>query len=185
MDQDTKISHGEESGISSSMSCDQQEEVQVSKKAQNDAFDEMTLLPVNDYYEIRIKDPLRGRGLFAKRNIPKFTLIHTAPCIHIPHDEYEQHLKYTELEHYVFNCTKSGGKMVALGHGSLFNHDSKSPNINFEVDADLCLIRYRTSFKEVKVGEELCISYGSKVWWDDSESESEDEDLPFLERINL
>ena len=158
---------------------------------QKEAFYEMVHAPLNQYYEIRIEDENRGRGLFATRDIPKFTLIHTAPCIHIPIAEYENHLKFTELEHYVFHCASTGGKMVALGHGSLFNHDSKKPNVDYIIDSNLCCIRYRTLYKEIKSGEELCISYGAKVWWDESQSESESESedegdiCQFLSKIEL
>ena len=159
----------------------------------NALFDEMAMKESDTIlYQIRINDPSRGRGLYATQDIAPFTHIHTAPCIYIPITEYDDHLKFTELNHYVFNCP-GGGKMVALGHGSLFNHDGKSPNVDYRVDREHCCIRYSTGHRVVKCGEELCICYGSRIWWeennkegDDSSSSSDDGDpVSFLNRMKL
>lgn len=159
----------------------------------NALFDEMAITDKDKVlYRIRINDPERGRGLYATQEIAPFTHIHTAPCIYIPTTEYDHHLKFTELNHYVFNCP-GGGKMVALGHGSLFNHDGRSPNVDYRVDREHCCIRYCTGHRIVKCGEELCICYGSRIWWgkhekegDDSSSSSDDGDpVSFLNRIKL
>lgn len=74
----------------------------------------------------------------------------------------------------------------------MFNHSSK-PNVGFIRDFKNGVIRYVT-LREVKQDEELCISYGSNLWFecDDDEQntaeESEDDedlDAEWLGHISL
>jgi tRNA-specific adenosine deaminase 3 len=48
--------------------------------------------------------------------------------------------------------------------GSLFNH-SESPNVSFLLDTARESIRY-TTVKDVEEGEEMCIFYGHKLWFE-------------------
>lgn len=48
--------------------------------------------------------------------------------------------------------------------GSLFNHSS-SPNVSYIIDTETESIRY-TTIRAVTEGEELCIFYGHKLWFD-------------------
>jgi hypothetical protein len=124
--------------------------------------------PVPRYY--RIGTGPKGRGLFAIQDIPPTTLLHVAPCIAVSKEEYEQHMRHTVLEHYLFNDA-GGKKMLALGDGSLFNH-SKHPNVDYRIDAELLCIRYSSGYQGIQRGNELCISYGAKLWFDDVDGES-------------
>ena len=108
----------------------------------------------------------KGRGLFAVQDIPSRTLIHVAPCIRIDRDEYDKYMRYTILEHYLFNAD-GGDKFLALGFGSLFNHSSR-PNVDYRVDTQQSCIRYFCGHKPIPMGEELCIYYGNHVWFDDA-----------------
>lgn len=60
---------------------------------------------------------------------------------------------------------KNGQYALALGLGSLFNH-SPTPNLNYIRNYEADSIRYVTS-KEVQAGEELCIFYGTDLWFED------------------
>jgi SET domain-containing protein len=125
----------------------------------------------------RVGKGKKGRGLFATDDIPPSTLLHIAPCILLTKEEYEEHMKYTVLEHYLFN-SQGGNKLLALGDGSLFNH-SRHPNVDYRVDAANLRIRYLSGCNTIKRGEELCISYGLNLWFDDAdghESSSSDEE---------
>lgn len=158
--------------------------------------DEVLLSPTP--YVIRTL-PSKGRGLFATADIPRGHLLHTAPCILVTKDEYDNHMKHTVLEEYLFNCS-NGDKLLALGFGSLFNHD-KRPNIDYRIKRDELVIDYRVA-RDVKKDEELCIYYGCSdhLWFSekgenhiedesdnksDNSSDSDVENETFLSRINL
>jgi SET domain-containing protein len=162
----------------------------VSEEAQSaQQKDELSLVfpDIPRYYRIG-KGP-KGRGLFATHDVPARTLLHVAPCIKVEPEEYEEYMKYTTLEHYLFN-TPSGFKLLALGDGSLFNH-SRQPNVDYRVDGDRELIRYTSGHAPIQTGEELCISYGANLWFEDAdgdndqERESSDVEDQFLERLGL
>jgi SET domain-containing protein len=156
------------------------------------------LVPVPDgcMFFIGTFHPAKGRGLFAKMDIPPSTTIHVAPCIPVMKDEYDIYMKHTVMEHYLFNDVRSGNKLLALGYGSLFNH-SNHPNVGYSVNHTLQTIEYRSGFQVISEGTELCISYGSKLWFENAEqsstldnlSDEEDVDADatttFLQRINI
>lgn len=137
----------------------------------------------------RIGTGPKGRGLFATTNVPPRTLLHVAPCLKIEQEEYQNWLKYSLLEHYLFN-TNSGCKMLALGDGSLFNH-SRHPNVDYRVDGENEVIRYISGHAPIQSGDELCIYYGDNLWFDDAdgnddeESSDDDKCQDFLGRIAL
>ena len=117
----------------------------------------------------------KGRGLFAAIDIPPLTIIHTAPCIVVPKQEYETYAKHTIFEHYLFNDTATGDKLLALGYGSLFNHDSRRPNVMYCTDSSLSTIEYISGTQMIPQGSELCISYGSNLWFDDDDDDNNDD----------
>lgn len=118
-------------------------------------------------FEIRT-DPNKGRGLFARQYLEQNTLVHIAPCILISNEEYENHMKFTCLEHYLFNCRATGDKYLALGYGSLFNHHSTHPNVIYKVFPKEREIRFYVGYKPIQCDEELCISYGNNLWFQDA-----------------
>ncbi len=124
----------------------------------------------------RINVGSKGRGLFATQAIPPRTLLHIAHCIRLSKEDYEKHMKFTVLEHYLFNDRATGDKLMALGDGSLFNH-SKRPNVDYRIAVksygpeDHPEIQYMTGHSVVQPDEELCISYGSNLWFDDADGD--------------
>jgi SET domain-containing protein len=62
---------------------------------------------------------------------------------------------------------------LALGLGSMFNHSNK-PNVGFQRDFDNKVIRY-TTLREIQPNEELCISYGSNLWFPDMEQDEQEQ----------
>lgn len=56
----------------------------------------------------------------------------------------------------------------------MFNHSASHQNVGWERDVDNKLIVYKT-LREVEVGEELCISYGSRLWFVDADAEEAEE----------
>jgi len=147
------------------------------------------VFPLLDHY-YRIGMSEKGRGLFALHDIQPRTLLHVAPCIEIKQQEYQNHMRHTVLEHYLFNAS-AGNKLLALGHGSLFNHSSK-PNVDYRVAPTEGCIRYYSGHAMIRKEEELCISYGRNLWFDDKDgsvdefnTESSDEDGEFLNKLQL
>ena len=135
-------------------------------------------------------DPEKGRGLYATQTLQKGFLLHTAPCILITKEEYDTHMKHTILEEYLFNARTNGDKLLALGVGSLFNHNRK-PNVDYRVHKDKLIIEYWIA-RDVEEGEELCIYYGSSdhLWFteeneEDGDSDSSIEHESFLDNIKL
>ena len=91
--------------------------------------DEDTYVP--GFVELKRFAGERGRGLVALRNVRAGKFLLRAPCLRVSRAQYQSHLKFTELEHYVFSL-RTGDVLVAFGWGSMFNH-SKRPNVNFKV----------------------------------------------------
>ncbi|CBQ68183.1 conserved hypothetical protein [Sporisorium reilianum SRZ2] len=128
-----------------------------------------------------IRDPSpsthRGRGVYATTRIPADMLIEISPVLLFPPDEYARHGSKTQLDGYTFVWKRtSGGAAImalALGLGSLFNHDARGPNVKWTLDYGTHSIMYRT-VREVGAGEELTISYGSgRMWWEPELSEAQ------------
>ncbi|KAI8639680.1 hypothetical protein BD408DRAFT_420909 [Parasitella parasitica] len=125
--------------------------------------------------------PVRGRGVFTRELLERNVLVEISPILFFNAEEYANHGKYTVLDQYTY-CWP-GGFALALGLGSMFNHNS-SPNVGFIRDIPNNLIRYVT-LRRIEKDEELCISYGSHLWFkDDSNanpalSDSDDEPFPY------
>lgn len=143
--------------------------------------------PIDSLFRLAEFGP-KGRGLFSATDIPPRTVIHVAPCLPVGREEYENHMRHTILEHYLFNDS-GGNKLLALGYGSLFNH-SRTPNIDYRIEAGS--IVYSSGHRQIPRDEELCISYGGNLWFDDadgleksSESSDENDIEGFLGRIEL
>lgn len=76
---------------------------------------------------------------------------------------------------------------VILGLGSLFNHSTYYQNVGWVRDVAHRLITYKT-LRDIKVGEELCISYGDRLTFVDADAkmmESDDEEMTVLSKIDL
>jgi uncharacterized protein len=119
---------------------------------------------------IEIKKSRYGRGIFAARTIQKGELIHQAPVIVCPGDQYKK-LKKTALRNYYFNWGKNYDHVaIALGYGSLFNH-SYSPNAMFENNLKEETVDF-IAIKRIKAGEEIFVNYNGDpddkgpLWFD-------------------
>ncbi len=117
-----------------------------------------------------VKEIKYGRGIFATRNIEKGELIHEAPVIVSPKEEYK-YLKKTILMEYVFWWGENLDECaLALGYGSLFNH-SYAPNALFKLNLQNKTIDFIAN-TTIKTGEEIRINYNGEpdddtaVWFD-------------------
>jgi uncharacterized protein len=119
---------------------------------------------------IEIKKSRYGRGIFATRTIQKGALIHEAPVIVCPNDEYRK-LQKTVLRNYYFNWGENYDHVaIALGYGSLFNH-SYTPNAVFENNLKKETVDF-FALKKIKAGEEILVNYNGDpndkkaLWFD-------------------
>lgn len=71
----------------------------------------------------------------------------------------------------------------------MFNHSTRGQNVGWERDLTKMCVRYQ-ALRDIGEGEELCINYGSKLWFVDedgkgSEEEEDDDGVERLERIEI
>ncbi|MCP9236375.1 SET domain-containing protein [Lewinella sp. JB7] len=96
-----------------------------------------------------------GRGVFTAEPIAKDTVVELAPVIVLTGED-RQLIHRTSLHDYYFVWEDSGAAL-ALGYGSLYNHDS-APNLDYEMDYGFEQIRF-TALRDIRGGEELLINY--------------------------
>lgn len=95
-----------------------------------------------------------------------------------------EHIEKTSLYHYTYNwplrsgngTTSSQTQAVVFGLGSMFNHSTDHQNVGWTRDLDREVVVYRT-LRDVRKGEELCISYGSNLWFVDSDAANSTEEV--------
>ena len=109
--------------------------------------------------------------------------------------ENQEYIEKTSLYHYTYNWNAKGddGKAlktqaVVLGLGSMFNHSLRSQNVGWKRDLECETVVY-SALRDIARGEELCISYGDHLTFEDADGtdahgESEDGDN-LLDKILL
>ncbi|KAL2073190.1 hypothetical protein VTL71DRAFT_10514 [Oculimacula yallundae] len=156
---------------------------------------------------ILVMDTPKGRGVFASRDIPGRTILEVSPVLVLDPVENEEHVRKTMLYNYTYNWpytpptgTSTQGadatklpattQAVILGLGSMFNHSTMHQNVGWDRDVKNLLVTYIT-LRDIKAGEELCISYGQRLTFkdqDEEEPETESEDwtdaLAIIDLIN-
>ncbi len=111
-----------------------------------------------------------GRGVFTINDIESDSLIEICPVIIIPKNQLSI-IHTTVLHDYYFLWGDlSEEAAIALGFGSLYNHQI-SPNASYEMDFEnLCINIY--SINHIPAGEEITINYNGesgnneKLWFD-------------------
>ncbi|KAF1344099.1 hypothetical protein BDV97DRAFT_380020 [Delphinella strobiligena] len=144
---------------------------------------------------ILVSDTPKGRGVFARSFIPSQTILETCPVLVLDPLENKEHIEKTFLYHYTYNWplyTAEGEKprmtqAVILGLGSMFNHSSHSQNVGWERDLKNEVVVYK-ALRDINAGEELCISYGSRLTFVDADARPptpEGDDSQLLGSIQL
>lgn len=96
----------------------------------------------------------KGRGVFARADIAKGSVIERVPILLVPIDELVGGLHNPILSRFFFMWSKKK-VAISLGYGSLYNH-SYSPNAYYEHGA--MTITY-AAHRHIKKGEEITINY--------------------------
>ena len=142
-----------------------------------------------------ITSTAKGRGVFASQHIPARTIIETCPVVILDPTETREHIEKTTLNHYTYSwpTVNSTGKhsktqAVVFGLGSMFNHSTQNQNVGWQRDLENELVIYR-ALHDIQQGEELCISYGHHLTFEDVDKANTDGDVETdanaLERIEL
>lgn len=124
--------------------------------------------------------PKHGLGVFAAVAIGAGTVVHVAPVMLVTDEDVEV-LESTPLRGLVYGWDEEvGTSALALGYGSLFNHDPDPNCVYHRIDADdvdaetghvlgYDALQYST-IRDVAAGAELTIDYSggdpSILWFD-------------------
>jgi SET domain-containing protein len=117
-----------------------------------------------------------GVGVFASSDLPENTTVHIAPVLLLKNNDLDS-FNETDAAGYVFTWDENR-LAFAMGVGSLFNHSSEK-NCLYEMwsigDVDevsnfsypFNALKFIT-VRDVACGEELTISYGDDVWFEEA-----------------
>jgi uncharacterized protein len=101
---------------------------------------------------------LGGRGVFAGRSILANEIIELCPVIVCGPGEFEIFDNTTLYDYYfLWGDEKDKQSAIALGYGSLYNHDSPS-NADYEMDFEDDFIKIY-AVRDIAAGEEITINY--------------------------
>ncbi|RMZ66169.1 histone lysine methyltransferase set7 [Pyrenophora seminiperda CCB06] len=120
-------------------------------------------------------DTPKGRGVFATSNIGAGTIIDICPVLVLGIEENKEHIEKTSLYHYTYNWPIRGtdginqtAQAVIFGLGSMFNHSTQEQNVGWMRDLERQTVTYQ-AVRDIREGEELCISYGSNLTFKDAD----------------
>jgi uncharacterized protein len=99
---------------------------------------------------------IRGRGVFAAKSFSKGELVEVAPVI-----VFTSACQLPRIFADVAYSWDAETKAIALGYGSLYNHDNPA-NLSYQADASARVIRYK-AIRDIKLNEELTINYSAAL----------------------
>ncbi len=129
---------------------------------------------VNILLEVKFISSKKGKGVIAKKNITKGTIVDIAHVILISNEDYDS-LEKTILYNYIYewddpNNPDYNSAIALSGVGQFFNH-SYGPNLRYIYDYKNKTIKYIT-LRDISKGEELTANYNgivedkSPVWFE-------------------
>jgi SET domain-containing protein len=130
---------------------------------------------MSDLFECRLINAKKGRGLFAKKDILKGTILDKSDLLLITEEDYKI-IENTIIGNYIFEWTDESNtnltSAILFSPMELMNH-SYNNNVNWELFKKEKIIEFKT-IKDVKKGEELTVDYnngdeGEDVVWFDVE----------------
>jgi SET domain-containing protein len=89
-----------------------------------------------------------------------------------------------KCEHSQVPKTPATTQAIIFGLGSMFNHSHLHQNVGWERDLENLLITY-TTLRDIEAGEELCISYGPRLTFKDSDADPESDNDELTELQNM
>ena len=106
--------------------------------------------------------PRHGNGVFATRRFAPGDVVERCPVLVID-AEHEDLVADTALDGYCYEW--DGGLAVALGFGSLYNHDD-DPNARYWTDTEAGCIEV-VARRPIAAGDEVCVTYNGDPELDD------------------
>jgi len=101
-----------------------------------------------------------GRGVFASRAICSGEVVELCPVVLLTTKSSDLP---TEIRRIIFNWVKlakmEGTRAIALGYGSLYNHDNPA-NVRYEACGDGLFLRF-IAVVDIEKDEELTINYNA------------------------
>jgi SET domain-containing protein len=122
-----------------------------------------------DEKKIEMKpSPIHGRGMFARSPIRQGEIIEVAPLIYFNREEVKPGSIIRDYDIGV-NDNKNA---IMLGYASIYNH-SNDPNIIWIINEAQKTITMM-AVKNIKINEEILVSYGENYW--DTRLKKQDEE---------
>jgi len=122
----------------------------------------------NSLLEVKFISTKKGRGVFAKENIPKGETIDVAHILLIPNNDWNL-IEDTVLSNYSFEwddpkCIGEFESAISLSVSQLINH-SYYPNVKYIYDYKNKCIEYIT-LRDISKGEEITVNYNGEPFND-------------------
>lgn len=115
------------------------------------------IAPSQKIYTAKSTIPHADRGIFAAVPIKEGEIIEVCPFIEIPDpDSANLETDFLINYYYFFGETKER-VLIALGFGSLYNHDY-APNAVYKINPEEKTIMF-SAIKNIKKGEEIRVNY--------------------------
>lgn len=129
---------------------------------------------MNEFIEVKYINQKKGRGVFAKKDIGRNTIIERGNVLLIPNKDYDK-IYDTILYNYSFQWKdkRYNGEylnMIPMSICNFINH-SYTPNTRYTYDYNKLLIKFMT-IKNIKKGEEITTNYNAEpdddrpVWFE-------------------
>jgi len=120
---------------------------------------------MNNLVKVKFISETKGKGLFAKKDIRKSSLIDTAHVILIPNKDYKI-IEKTSLSNYCFVWENPKYKSkyknaVAMSICQFMNH-SYTPNVRYEYNYKNDSIKF-IAMRKILKDEELTINYNGEI----------------------
>lgn len=97
------------------------------------------------------------RGIFAKMDIKKDTIIETCPIITISADDTAEINEISLISYMYYFGEKKEKALIALGFGSIYNHHPKN-NAVYNIKPKENVIEF-VAAKDIRKDEEICVNY--------------------------
>ncbi|MFX1259135.1 MAG: SET domain-containing protein-lysine N-methyltransferase [Promethearchaeota archaeon] len=119
---------------------------------------------INNLLEVKYISPKKGKGVLAKKNIKKGTIVEIAHILLISNEDYDL-IQNSILYNYIYEWDDPNNpkyqNAIALSICQFFNH-SYNPNVEYQYNYKNTTIKF-IAIKDISKGEELTINYNGNV----------------------
>jgi SET domain-containing protein len=120
---------------------------------------------MNDLLEVKFISEKKGKGVFAKKDIKKNTIIDIAHVVPIPNKDYKK-IRKTILYNYCYiwedpKNMPAFKNAITLSVSQFINH-SFEPNVKYLYDYENKAIEF-SAIRDISQGEELTVNYNGLI----------------------